>query len=480
MSRNVLTVAACLALAALLAAGAFVLLGAPAEPTFSATENRMLAQRPAFSLSAFFDGSFADGLERYLADRFPARVRIIDSARELRQLGSLATWEEYARVAESDVAVMDFSEAETESGAVTVTPRPTRTPAPTPEPTAEPPRTLVPEGEAGPSESTPDPTDTPEPTATPRPTKPPADPNAFPAVMELYLLDGTERTDAIRMLRSDLMARAQLLDAYASLLPPEGVLIATMLPNSVRASRLLTLQDPRGMASEFEPFLEAVTAENVTVIAGTDLLSEHLLAGDYVYFRTDRHWTPYGAYLVTSRMVALAGRTVPPYGSFSRQQEYPFLGNIYRDSRNRQLESNPDTLDIVTPSHPVRVTRYADKSIFREVPFIDWNADARDRYAIYLGGPSGRLNVIERTDLPEGSEYSTCLLITDSFGLCAVPYLMEAYDRVLLYDPRYYEPFAMGRISEHVDAYGVQDIYFIVDDGSFCGDTFISLCNRQF
>ena len=114
------------------------------------------------------------------------------------------------------------------------------------------------------------------------------------------------------------------------------------------------------------------------------------------------------------------------------------------------------------------------------MPFIDWNANALDRYTVYLGGPSGRLNVIERLDVSEDGERSTCLLITDSFGLCSVPFLLEAYDRVLLYDPRYYEPFAMGTISGHVEAYGVQDIYFIADEGSFCGGTFFSLCNRQF
>ena len=149
MSRNLLTAAAWLMLLILLAAGIYVLFGAPAEPTFSETENRMLAERPAFSLTAFFDRSFADGLETYLADRFPARIRIIDSTRELKQLGSLATWEEYARVAQSDVAVMDIPKEETESGTVTVTPRPTRTPAPTATPTAVPRETPVPEEESG-------------------------------------------------------------------------------------------------------------------------------------------------------------------------------------------------------------------------------------------------------------------------------------------------------------------------------------------
>lgn len=465
------------ALLCLLMIGIYELVFASGESSFSAHENRMLADCPVVSWKTVFDGSFEDQLERFLADHFPARNKIIDYTQDLRQAGSLATWDDYARIAKSEVAVMDFCD-ETEPDAVAVvTPRPTRMPTPTPKPAQS--------AEAG---TTPLPSDiteqessaTPVFTNSPRPTKPPRDPESFPAVLKLYLLDGNKETAALSMMRTDLMAWAQLLDAYASLLPPDGHLIVTVPPNSVRASRLLTLDEPKGMVSEFEPFLQAVTSDNVAVVAGADLLSEHMLAGEYVYFRSDRHWTPYGAYLVTAKMLELAGYNLCPYDSFAKTQEHPFLGNIYRDSRNRQLESNPDTLDILTPANPVKVTRYSDRNTSREMPFIDWDADPRDRYTVYLGGPSGRLNVIEKTEKPEEGRCKTCLLITDSFGLCSVVYLLEVYDRVLLYDPRYYEPFAMGHISENAEAYGVQDVFFIADEGSFAGGTFFTLCNRQF
>ena len=39
----------------------------------SETENRLLAQRPAFSWSALADGSFAKAAEDYFADQFPLR-----------------------------------------------------------------------------------------------------------------------------------------------------------------------------------------------------------------------------------------------------------------------------------------------------------------------------------------------------------------------------------------------------------------------
>ena len=40
---------------------------------FSPMENRTLAQRPAFSLSALFSGQWARDSEDYLTDQFPLR-----------------------------------------------------------------------------------------------------------------------------------------------------------------------------------------------------------------------------------------------------------------------------------------------------------------------------------------------------------------------------------------------------------------------
>ena len=43
------------------------------DRTFSDSENRMLAQKPAPTLASLADGSFAEGLERWYADQFPGR-----------------------------------------------------------------------------------------------------------------------------------------------------------------------------------------------------------------------------------------------------------------------------------------------------------------------------------------------------------------------------------------------------------------------
>ena len=240
--------------------GIYELVFASGESSFSAHENRMLADCPVVSWKTVFDGSFEDQLERFLADHFPARNKIIDYTQDLRQAGSLATWDDYARIAKSEVAVMDFCD-ETEADAVAVvTPRPTRMPTPTPKPAQA--------AEAG---TTPLPSDiteqespaTPALTNSPRPTKPPRDPESFPAVLKLYLLDGNKETAALSMMRTDLMAWAQLLDAYASLLPPDGHLIVTVPPNSVRASRLLTLDEPIDTIRQVVVFAESFLTDSV-------------------------------------------------------------------------------------------------------------------------------------------------------------------------------------------------------------------------
>ena len=473
--NRVLMAIACLVLLLLLAAAAYELL-LPAGPVFSERENRMLAERPAFSWKAFFDGSFADDLEKYLADRFPGRMGFIDFTRQLRQVGSLATWEDYARVAKSDVADMAVREDLAEELPM-VTPRPTRTPAPTV--TSVPTLTSAPDPLDIPT-STDNPAPTPVPTPTPRPTKAPASANDFPEELRVELIDGTEKRRSYAYMRYVVQRQCSLFDAYASLLPEDGIFALTIVPNASRANVLLTLHDPKGMVSEVEPFIHAMTADNVAAFSTADILSAPMTAGEYVYFRSDMHWTPYGAYLVVSRMLAEAGEMLPPYDAFPKTHEYPFLGTLYRDSLNKQMEANPDTLDILTPLHPVRVRRDTTPKKYNEVPFIEENASPRDRYTVYLGGSKGNWTVVERTDVSEEEIQKTCLVISDSYGLCTMPFFAQAYDRAILYDSRYYEKYAMGAVSDLIESWGVQDIYMILGDYHLSDETFCMLCSRQY
>ena len=440
----------------------------------------MLTEKPVLSWEAFINGSFADQLEAYLADHFPGRTVFIDETQELRQLGSLAGWDDYSKIAEMNVADMDNQEELAEELPM-VTPRPTRTPSPTPT-VMQVLETILPEESlfVAPVENTPEPTPQIALTPTPRPTKQPVDIADYPSELRVDLIDGTAKRRVFSCMRYIAQKQCDLLDAYASLLPEGGIFAVTIVPNSSRANRLLALKNPNGMTSEIEPFISAITADNVAAFSTADLLSEHILQGEYVFFRTDMHWTPYGAYFVVQEMLREAGESLPPYDEFPKTQEFPFLGTLYRDSHNKQMEKNPDTLDILTPIRPVRVYRYTTPEQYDEISFICEDANPRDRYTVYLGGPKGNWTVVERDDIPQEELQKRCLVITDSYGLCTMPFFAQVYDMAIVYDARFFDKGSMGSVSELIESWGIQDIFMILGDNHFTDETYCKLCNRQF
>lgn len=476
MRKRVLMIIAGIICVVLLCVGVYELFFVSGEAAFSAVENRLLAAKPVFQIKEFMIGTFSDEAEQFLLDHFPFRDHLIMMSKEVRQFGSLSTYDDYAKVIEIEAEDVQFVEPIEEGEDIVVTPRPTKTPIPTDTvaPITESP---VPQETTAVAETeTPVPTDTPEPTATPKPTKAPASLNDFPASLSFYTLfnDGKQRNYSHS--RSEVYRQCSLFDSYASLLPDDGVFVMTIVPNSNRVTRLLARKNPQGLTSEIEPFIHAMTSEKVTAFSTADLLTKPIMDGEYVYFRSDMHWTPWGAYYAVQKMMSEAGEKLPAYSDFPCTQEYPFLGTIYRDSQSKELAKNPDTLDIITTTHPVQVLRYTNKSTYSEIPLIKENANSRDRYTVYLGGSAGPWTEIRN----EEGNGRACLIITDSYGLCTLPMFAEVYSKVFYYDPRYYSVKSMGHISELVEENNVTDIFMIVGELHAFDDSFFAMCNRHF
>ena len=101
------------------------------------------------------------------------------------------------------------------------------------------------------------------------------DVESFPREMHLYLLDGTKKNAAISRSRNQLYSESSLFNAYASLLPEGGIFALTIVPNSIRATRLLSYSDPQGMTSEIEPFLHVIPVGETFALGGLRTLAFH-------------------------------------------------------------------------------------------------------------------------------------------------------------------------------------------------------------
>lgn len=426
--------------------GLWYLLFAPRGETYHEGENRNLAAAPSFSFSSFWDGSLSGDLEKWLLDRFFARDAAMDISMGIKDLGSIASFEDALVImGREDDALTDndLDEDKLEDMVSDLLTQPTDT---TPEETGT--------GSTEPSE-----------------TEKPLTVEDYPELLAIKSSSGGKLTTHKRHKRTYALALTSVLNRVAALLPEEGQLMFTMVPQSNVANAFLATEDREYFTSEAESMIDAFSAENVHAFSTAEILSDSLVRGDYVYFRSDMHWTPEGAYLVYREMVQAAGLTPTPWEDFHIETEENFLGTYYRDNPSNYMKNNPDTLTLVTPDFPLEWRRVTGKDTYKVIPLMDMDAKKSDRYSIYLGGSAGPWTYAAC----ENGKTENCLVITDSFGLPFVNMVATNYGQVHYLDTRYYKKSAVGyTVKEMMEKYNITDVYVIVGDLHSYGSSFIN------
>ncbi len=467
----------------LLGLGSYYIWGAEHESVYSEEENRMLAGFPSIK-EAVAKGSLDADVEKYFLDHFPGRNKVISSSNYIRDIISIATLEDYKQVSGEkgdnlDTGVDDDLIKDLLN--VSSTPRPTAT-VNTPKPTQA--------GEMSPSPSLSGPTDTPTPTVPieypPIEPKPEANLNDFAEALSTYItIDGVKhelssnKSNSSFYKRNSVVAFTRVLNKYASILPKDGKLMFTLVPSSANATGSFNAKKECIMYEEAIPVINAFGADNVYAFDAGNILSLHMNKGEYIYFTSDMHWTPYGSYLLYKEMVQRAGGVAADYESdFNHTTEYPFLGTYYRDNPKDYMKKNPDTLELLEPKFGHELRRITGKDKYKVIPYLDFNAKSNDRYTVYLGGPAGPWTYVEC----DNDATENCLVIMDSFGLGYFTYLTQNYKQVHYYDPRYFDKGVVGySVSEMISKYNIQDIYVVVGDlHSFNSSFILENANNQF
>ncbi len=460
-------------LALLLVLGMYYLLLAPRTSVYSEEENRTLAAFPELTAESLFSGEFGRDMETYLLDHFPFRSAVISFVNRVQSALSFATYEEYLQIADGpedpldkedylgdmDDLLQDLVPGISEPPAVTtVQTQPQET-----QPTATVPSTTEP---TQPQE------------IPPITQKPAASLEDYPARLGLYMDTGAGNQAVTTYSRENVAAVTAVLNKYAKLLPENGKLMFTVVPQSIYANRFVSAANKVSFLSDWDDLVNGMGADNVYAFDAAEILSEAMKQGEYVYFRTDMHWNPYGSYLVYQQMAAQAGKTPCSYTEdFEITVETPFRGTYYRDNPAAYMNVEPDVLDLLMPKHSLQWRRITGGDEYKIIDFLDFNAQQNDRYTVYLGGPAGPWTYAES----DNGETENCLVITDSFGLGYIPFLTCNYKQVHYYDARYFDAgITGGNVAQLMEKYGIQDVYVVVGDlHSFDSSFLLSSANNQ-
>ncbi len=418
--------------------GVCMLLFAGKTPVVSEEENRTLSGMPAISLSTLKNGGISESFEGFLTDRFFLRSELVDGANALKHLFSALTVDELLDAEGDEVFVpTDESATQDEHQAQQDQPEEATQQEEDEQQTQTAPATIV---------------------------------TGDTASVWLNHRDGT-RTVLITYGKDEIQKAATALNQYAALLPVGGKLHVMLAPRAQTVNKFaLHLDTESGWSSEIETALQPLVSKNVMLHSAYDVFQEPIQNGDYVYFRTDHHWTARGAYLAADAMLKSEGFQTVPLKDYSEKTIEGFLGSIYLHNRNARLSDLADQIEVFQPLLPAKSYRVSNAYKKNELPVID---ETKTNYLVFLGGTTGPYRVLE-------GGYHTgrnMLLVCDSFGNSIAPFFMPYYDDVYMVDFRveyYTRQDAADGVKEYIRRLKISDVYIVLSETNGIGSRYLN------
>ena len=213
---------------------------------------------------------------------------------------------------------------------------------------------------------------------------------------------------------------------------------------------------PGSDQAQAEKDILAGMGQNVKTIPLHDVMMSHRT--EYIYFRTDHHWTALGAYYAYVQFCTAKGITPHNLSDYEVSQFPGFLGSFYNDGgKPDAMKNDPDTVNAYHPVSATASMKYGDNENSTltggQVIFDESTASASLKYGTFIMGDNP-FTVIEN---PEVSNGESCIVVKESFGNAFVPFLVDHYQTVYVIDYRYYS----GSVSDFAKTNGVTDVIFI-------------------
>lgn len=189
-----------------------------------------------------------------------------------------------------------------------------------------------------------------------------------------------------------------------------------------------------GLLSE-KAFIDEVykSVEGITTIDCLSYLAGH--SDEYIYYRTDHHWTSYGAYCAYGAAAKTLGYGALGLSSFNIETaSSDFRGTLFSKTLDDTI-----TPDVMTYYHPLSGERKVKMICKNGVETNTYDSlyvreflEQKDKYSSFTGSNVPIVDIT--TDVDNGK---SLLIIKDSYAHSLVPFLANHYSRITMVDMRY-------------------------------------------
>lgn len=269
----------------------------------------------------------------------------------------------------------------------------------------------------------------------------------------LYL-NGDSAYELFYFSEKAVRAHASLLNTVQAMFP-KVKLSAMIVPNSFGV-----ILDPKVQEKLASSGMDQAIAysyslmdKRVKTVNVFDALSAH--KKEYIYFRTDHHWTQLGAYYGYQEYCKSMGYSTKPLSDYQKMDFPEFYGTFYFFmNRPESLKGHPDQVTAYQGS--MNSMQYTDsKGNLQEGKLINDASQMLpgNKYNCFMLGDHGYVEIHN-----EGApRKKSILVLKDSYGNAFVPLLAQDYRDVYVVDYRHYQ----GNASSLIQEKGIEEILFL-------------------
>ncbi|MEI6577890.1 MAG: DHHW family protein [Eubacteriales bacterium] len=224
--------------------------------------------------------------------------------------------------------------------------------------------------------------------------------------------------------------------------------IGIMIPDSMRNS--INSSDQKKAIK----YMYSSMSDQVQKVSVYDTLIDH--KSEYVYYRTDHHWTALGAYYGYEQFAAAKGIKPIPLAKYEKISYKGFLGSFYSEAKKDPgLGKHPDTVDAYKPYNntSMKFTDHKGNAVTWEIITDVSNWTPGTKYNTFIGGDNP-YTIINNTDL---TNKTSCLVVKESYGNAFIPFLVAHYQTIHVIDYRYWN----GDFVNFVKTNHIKDVLFI-------------------
>ena len=270
-------------------------------------------------------------------------------------------------------------------------------------------------------------------------------------LIEKHELDAAQLEKNIGFLETFLNANASKYNIKVLIAPTASLTFANKLP------AFAPVWDQDGMLDKI--------ADLGNFVDCRDVLSEH--SDEYLYYRTDHHWTTLGAYYAYTELCTSLGIEPYAYEDFNKRVlSDSFFGTL---AAKINQESTPDELFTLEPNEVTVSVNYNNGMKITDSLYEESYLAKRDKYSTFLDGNQPIVDITTST-----KNGKTLLMVKDSYSHCMVPMLTAHYERIVLIDFRS-APRGIMYYANMIEASGdsVDDIVVLYNAENFTKDRYI-------